>query len=89
MRKKSDLRLFAELDLKFDVVERGSMKNRNRKVREWNNDNFIMKKYGSSIRAKIAETLIPVHVAIYLNHKNNQEQKKILADIPKEKCGQS
>ena len=65
------------------------MKNRNRKVREWNNDNYIMKKYGSSIRTKIAETLIPAQMAIYVNHKNNQKQKRILADIPKEKCGQS
>jgi hypothetical protein len=44
---------------------------------------ITLKKYDSSIQAKIAETLIPAQKAIYVNHKHNQVQKKFLIVIPK------
>lgn len=40
------------------------MRDHRRKVRDWDNDNHIMRKNGRNIRAKIAETLVKAQSSI-------------------------
>jgi hypothetical protein len=62
------------------------MKDETRKNRNWDNDNFIMKKYGSSIRANIADTLLRAHRSVMIHRTLAQAQNAALESIPLEKC---
>jgi hypothetical protein len=57
------------------------MKDLKRKVRDWDNDNHIMRKYGKTIRAKIAETLIKTQRSIITNESVAVTSKKPLDEL--------
>jgi hypothetical protein len=62
------------------------MKDETRKNRNWDNDNFIMKKYGGSVRANIADTLLKAHRAIMIHRTLAHAQRAALESFPLEKC---
>ena len=65
------------------------MKDATRKKRDWDNDNFCMLKFGGSIRAKIAEALIPPLCRARAHVDLDAGQKAALASIPVEQLARA
>lgn len=63
------------------------MKDTKRKVHDWDNSNYIMEKYGKSIRSNLADTIMEAHSSIRKYERIDFQQRYELYLTPKEKCG--
>lgn len=59
------------------------MKDNKRKMRDWENDNYIMRQYGKTIRAHIAEALFKTQKSITTYESIALEQQRLAESVPR------